>query len=93
MCGGATRAAWSPGVDGVTVAGQRLGGGSRVHVASVGPPGGGRGRGCGRFGGVMLLHGGQGRPWAGALGSSGSPFLLIGTERENTAQNKHERTH
>lgn len=65
----------SPGVDGVAVAGQRLGGGSRIHVASIGPSG------RGRFGGVMLLHGGHGGPWAGALGSSSSPFLLIGTKK------------
>lgn len=70
----------SPGGDGITVAGQRLGGGSRVHVASIRPSGRGRLRG------VMLLHGRHGGPWAGALGSSCSPFLLIGTE-------KHEHTH
>lgn len=63
----------SPGVDGVTVAGQRLGGGSGVHVAGIGPSG------RGRFRGVMLLHGRHGGPRAGALGSSCGPFLLIGT--------------
>lgn len=63
----------SPGVEGVAVAGQWLGGGSRVHVASVWPSG------RGRFGGVMLLHRRHGGPWAGALGPSCSPFLLIGT--------------
>lgn len=74
----------SPGVDGVTVAGQRLGGGSRVHVASVGPSG------RGRFRGVMLLHRRHGGPWAGALGSSCSPFLLIGTEiHEHTHEDMH----
>lgn len=66
----------SPGVDGEAVAGQRLAGGRGVHVAGVGPSG------RGRFGGVMLLHGGHGGPRAGALGSSCSPLLLIGTGKE-----------
>lgn len=76
----------SPVVDGVTVARQRLGGGSRVHVASVGPSG------HGRFGGVMLLHGRHGGPWAGALGSACSPFLLIGTV-EHTHTHTRTSTH
>lgn len=72
----------SPGVDRVTVAGQRLGGGSRVHVASIRPSH------CGGFWGVMLLHRRHGGPWAGALGSSCSPFLLIGTvKHEHTVRN------
>lgn len=71
----------SPGVDGVAaVAGQRLGGGSGVHVAGVGPSG------RGRLWGVMLLHGGHGGPRAGALGSSCSPFLLIGTAERKQDQ-------
>jgi len=74
----------SPGVDGVAVAGQRLGGGSGVHVAGIGPSG------RGRFRGVMLLHRGHGGPWAGALGSSWSHFLLIGTEKH---QHTHEHAH
>lgn len=68
----------SPGVDGVTVAGQRLGGGCGVHVAGIRPSDRGGLRG------VMLLHGRHGGPWAGALGSSCSPFLLIGTEKTST---------
>lgn len=77
----------SPGVDGVTVAGQWLGGGSRVHVASIGPSG------SGRFRGVMLLHGRHRCPWAGALGSSCSPFLLIGTEKTWTHSWGHATMH
>lgn len=75
----------SPGVDGVTVAGQRLGGGGRVHEAGVRPSG------RGGLWGVMLLHGRHGGPWAGALGSSCSPFLLIGTgEHESTHEDIHK---
>lgn len=78
------RAGVSPGVDGVAVAGQWLGGGSGVHVASVGPSG------RGRFRGVMLLHGRHGGPWAGALGPACSPFLLIGTGKdEHTSEDMH----
>lgn len=74
----------SPGVYGVAVAGQWLGGGSGVHVASIGPSG------RGRFRGVMLLHGRHGGPRAGALGSSCSPLLLIGTVKH---KHTHEDTH
>lgn len=68
----------SPGVDGEAVAGQRLRGGSGVHVAGVGPSG------RGGFGGVMLLHGRHGGPGTGALGPPCTSFLLIGTEKVNT---------
>lgn len=63
----------SPGVDVVTVAGEGLRGGGWVQVAGVWPS-----SRC-RLGGVMLLHGRHGGPWTGALRSSSSPFLLIGT--------------
>ena len=78
----------SPGADGVTVAGQRLAGGRRVHVASVGPSG------RGGFRGVVLLHGRHGGPRAGALGPAGSPLLLIGTETHgHTLMNTCRRAH
>lgn len=78
----------SPGVDGEAVAGQRLRGGSGVHVAGVGPSG------RGGFGGVMLLHGRHGGPGTGALGPSCTSFLLIGTENrgehEHNAHSQHK---
>lgn len=71
----------SPGVDGVAVAGQWLGGGGGVHVAGIRPSG------RGGLGGVMLLHGRHGSPGAGALGPPcRSPFLLIGTGKHRGAQ-------
>ena len=76
------RVAHSPAVDGETVAGQRLRGGSGVHVASVGPAG------RGRFRGVMLLHRRHGGPRTGALGSPCTSFLLIGTKKGRKA-NRH----